>query len=477
MNIEQILELDVSKIKNELLKEPKSTIIREPLEWQKQYEGEHKILQRPNKNVGSPAKVYDDGTKKEDTRKTVITNKLKITKQKQIVRSAVAFCIGGGCELSLANSDDNNLQEAYSILQESLKSVKIDNFNYKLVKTLCKESKVAELWYIEAKENGNGIDKKLKNYLLSYENGDEFYPHFNNYGDMDAFTRKYSVKNNGKDIEKVVVYTADKTVTLTATAGGNYKREEVENPFGKIPVIYYDQLKPEWLDVEELIERMEMVLSKFADTNDYFASPAVKSKGRVMSPPSKDEVGKWFQIEGEETADGKIEYGDIEYLVWKHSPEAVKFEIKTLTQYINNMTSTPDISFTNMKEMNGNISGVALKLLFLDSILKAIDKRQTIIDEGFTRRINLLKEMLAYANSAYSNQIKQLDITLSYRSSLPDNITEIIENIAKSRPTDNLISRKTAVQKHPFVENYLAELENLKGEDLEQNAAGTFEFE
>ncbi len=466
MDIQKLLQGSITDIKTQLLKEPSSDIIRSQEEWAKQYDGEHKILDRPNKNVGSPAETYDDGTEKSDTRKTIITNKLPITKQKQIVRLATAFCVGGGVNIKLSNDNKEELQDAFQLFLKAIKRVKMDNFNYKLVKTLCKESKAAELWHIKTVEGIDGLKKELKVYLLSYENGDEFYPHFNNYGDMDAFIRKYVIKNdNGENVEKVVIYTAEKIVTIIGK-----EKTEAENPFGKIPVIYYDQLKPEWIDAQPLIERMETVLSKFSDTNDYFASPAVKSKGQVVSPPNKEDVGKWFEIEGEETPNG-IEYGDVEYLVWKHSPEAVKFEVKTLMQFINNTTSTPDISFANMKEMNGNISGVALKMLFLDSTLKAIDKRQTVIDEGFQRRMNLLKTMLSIMLSNQADNIMALQIKLDYGSILPQNVKEIIDNISNSRPAENLISKKTAIQAHPFVENVLNEINNINDEEQEVGAS------
>jgi SPP1 family phage portal protein len=472
MKIEEILKLsDASKqISLLCIDYAGSEVVREPDKWQDQYDGVHNILLRLNKDVGEEAKELPDGTMTEDTRKTVITAKITIPIQKNIVRSAVAFSVGGGVDLALANNDKPELVSVFKEFRRVIEETKVNSFNVKLAKRLFIEGHVAELWYVEA-EKVNGITKKkLKSYLMCRENGDEIYPHFNEFGDMDAFTRKYQIKNGAdKLINYYTIYTSEKIITYT---GSDYAMTEEKNIFGKIPVIYYDQRLPEWSDVQVLIDRLEMIISKLADMNDYFASPTVKSKGVVSNPPSKDDVGKWIQIQGEEI-NGTIQYGDVDYLVWQNSPETVKFEVELIMRYVNSLTSTPDISFDNVKNLNGSISGVALQTMFLDAILKGNEKQQLVIGEGFTRRINLLKAILETIDVTRYKRLSETDISLNFKSVLPQNLSEIIDILSVARGGEKTISEKTALQFNPLVKDVDSEMVNLSKEKSEIEG-GTF---
>ncbi|MBA7546507.1 hypothetical protein ES705_38899 [subsurface metagenome] len=82
------------------------------------------------------------------------------------------------------------------------------------------------------------------------------------------------------------------------------------------------------------IDRVEMLISKSADTNDYFGAPTLKIKGKIADPPEKGEVGKMLRFTGKAGPDGKTDYGDAEYLTWTHAPEAVKLEYETLKDII-----------------------------------------------------------------------------------------------------------------------------------------------
>lgn len=55
----------------------------------------------------------------------------------------------------------------------------------------------------------------------------------------------------------------------------------------------------------------------------------------------------------------------------------MKLEIDTLLRMIYTITQTPDISFDTVKGI-GAVSGVALKLLFMDAHLKVQDKTKCL---------------------------------------------------------------------------------------------------
>ena len=141
------------------------------------------------------------------------------------------------------------------------------------------------------------------------------------------------------------------------------------------------------------------MLSNFADTNDYHASPKIFTTGDIKGWAKKGESGA--VIEGEEGA-------TMQYVSWQQAPESVKLEIETLLKLIYTITQTPDISFDAVKGL-GAISGLALKLLFMDAHLKVQDKME-IFDEYLQRRTNIVKAYIAMFNQKLEADADDLDI-------------------------------------------------------------------
>ena len=148
--------------------------------------------------------------------------------------------------------------------------------------------------------------------------------------------------------------------------------------------------------------------------------------------------------------------------------EAIKLEYDMLKDLIYSLTSTPDLSFNNVKGTS-SLSGIALKFMFLDSILKANNK-QEIFGEGLDRRNNLLKAMLAKADLQANAKMEELEIDVEFAEVLPENITEMIDTLVSAVGGGAIMSRDTAVKVNPLVENAEAENERLESED-KKNAA------
>jgi len=454
MNIKDILEKysnDFSKLTTVLCKDPKE---RDVETYKKEYQGEHDILLRPQKTVGKGA-----------TMKLVQQAKLVIRYQRKIVNMAVSFLFGDAVKLVLGNKEDN-LQDTFTLIQDVWDKNKLDYFNRKLARRLFVETKVAELWYVII-DNDNA--KHIKVALLCNENGDEIFPHFNENGDLDAFLRRYKLEDvDEKTYEHIDIYTADSFIY--GIKKDVWVIEKKENLYGKIPVIYYEQSEPEWMSVQSEIDRSEMLISKFADTNDYFGSPTLKIKGKITNPPDKAEVGKILQFTGEVNSEGKMDYGDAEYLTWEHAPEAIKMEYDTLKDIIYSITSTPDLSFSNVKGLT-KTSGEALKFLFMDSILKAKDKEE-IFGEALTRRINLLKAILSVTDIKEATNLQELDVSVKFGSILPQDITETIKALSTARGGDVIMSQDEAVRQNPLVSDAEEDIKRLEGEKKETSDLG-----
>lgn len=76
----------------------------------------------------------------------------------------------------------------------------------------------------------------------------------------------------------------------------------------------------------------------------------------------------------------------------------MRLEISTLLNMIYSTTQTPDISFESVKGL-ASLSGVALRMLFLDAHLKVQNKSE-IFSEYLERRMSITKKYLGLFNSS-----------------------------------------------------------------------------
>ena len=150
------------------------------------------------------------------------------------------------------------------------------------------------------------------------------------------------MKNETKIINYFETWTSEQQSRWTDESGTWILMEgfPTENPIGKIPISFIQLEEYECEDVQKLIDRLEKLLSNFADTNDYHASPTIVVKGEVKGFAKKGEAGKILELVNDASA---------EYLSWSNAPESVKLEIETLIRMISTIAQSPDISFDSLK--------------------------------------------------------------------------------------------------------------------------------
>lgn len=444
----QLLISDFDKLKGRMATERKLTL-KSIADYLKQYEvSGHESMdtaKRPDKVV-----TVDAGTK------TVQVTRLGIPIQKQIVHLAAAFLLGNPVRLQATPADDKE-KEMLMVINRTWEKNKLDYESKKIAKILMSETEVAELWYRddpdEAYWAGTANEKRphrLRMKVLANSLGDNLYPVFNNMGDMIAFGREYTIKVDGKDESHFDIYT-DKITYLSTKTSSAWVTTEETNWFGKIPVVYYSQKAPEWNDVQSLIDRFEKTLSNHSDTNDYFASPMVKVTGEVKGFATKGESGKVLELENG---------ADASYMSWDQSPKSQELEFKNLRSLIFDMTSTPDISFENMKGL-GAISGVSRKMMFLAAHLKAADKEEEF-GQCIQRRINLIKAAMLVINNQLGGA--SLVITPRFEFFLPKDEEGLINMLSTAVGGKAVMTQETAVRNNPYVTDPESEIEKLKEE-------------
>lgn len=413
------------------------------------------ITKRPNKKIKT-------GNDKSNTKEVNVT-RIALPLQKIIVERAVAFLFTNPVALKIATKGEEKIDDILlRMINYLLKKNKVSALNKEIARLLFKETEVAEYWYpVEDPTFWNKFDfttkskYRLRCRLFNPSAGDTLYPVFNEYNDLIAFGRGYEVLEDNEKIPHLDLFTDKRIIIYRKDSNiGWYVKEETENIIGKIPIIYYQQPQAEWTDVQTSINRLETLISNYSDTNDYFGAPLVKVKGKVTGFAEKGEQGKVITIS---------EGGDAEYLTWNQAPTAIKLEIETLLNFIYSMTQTPDIAFKTVQGIT-NISGIALKLLFLDAMLKAENKKE-VFDDTMTRRLSVLKAYCSKFNTTLGEKLTDVDIEAVITPFVPQNMKEAVELLYTANGGKQLISREKSIVLAGLVDDPSAELETIQKEE------------
>lgn len=439
----------------------------------------HKIndpILRPDKRVkvdvdneaNSAQKVIDVGGESTNYRIEKVA-RVKLALQKLIVKRAVSFCFGNPVAYN-ASPDNDNQEIIVKALNRILYDVKSNSLNRKVARSIFGYKECAELWYPTEKPNNNYGFKskfKLRCAIFSPMLGDTLYPYFDETGDMVAFSRSFSRSDGNKNrFDYFETYTDTEHWLWLNGANGYEVAEGYPKPIsiGKIPVIYGHQPQFETEDVDSLIDRLELLLSNFADTNDYHASPKIFTTGQINGWSKKGESGA--VIEGEEGA-------TMQYVSWQNAPESVKLEIETLLEMIYTITQTPDISFDSVKGL-GAISGIALKLLFMDAHLKVQDKRE-VFDEYLQRRVNVIKAYIGQFNTSLEAECDMLEIEPEITPYMPTNEIDEINMWLAANGNKALVSQKASVKGANLTQDPESDYQQIQDESSASSYVDTFE--
>lgn len=471
MTIEEILALpDFKNAVDILTKENKE---RNREEYVEEYKGrrnrrDKSVDMREDKTVDvySETEVDEYGNPKKIGSKPVPVARVKTNIPKRIVRIAAAFLFGGQMNINFADEND-----AAAYFEEVFdKSLKMKSVLNKFARVVMSETKSALVFYPRPSghDGEKRIDIKVK--ILTLENGD-FWPHFDEYGDMDAFTRKYrAMHTDGQERDFLWIQTATREMTFVDMSGEwvPVEGKQLANLAKKITVVYAEQDDPEWEDIVSSMDHYENRLSRVVDTNDYFADPILKNYGE-SSLPSKNTVGKQISYPiFVDDVTGKEYHGDADYLVWQQSIDSVKLELETLRNEIFSGSSTPDLSFENMKSI-GALSGTAIELMFIETYIKAAEKME-IFGPVVQRCISVVKAMISnITDTKHKDGLKKAKPEVTFDSILPDDLKEKIEMLVSANGGKAINSQETIVSNSPFTKNQMEELARLKKEADEEN--------
>ena len=392
-------------------------------------------------------------------------NRIGIPFQKRIVNTAVAFAFGNSVNWTNQNSTPENKKYFDSFLA-MLKYVKYDSIDKLMCKSLKTYTESAELFFTPEtaphSKYGFSTNLKLKCTVLSPDNC-ILYPFFDIYGDMIAFSREYTINESGSISTYFDIYTKDEYVSYVLDGKEYLLRRQERNLLGKIPVVYISQPQTEFFDVQSAIDRLELLLSNHAETNDFHSSPTLFMQGELGNMVKKGEQGKLIT--------GQVG-SKLEYVTWNSAPESVKLEIENLFKIIFEFTQTPNFSFESVKGL-GAVSGVALKLLFLDAHLKVVHDR-VIYDSWMERRKSIIISFLGLMDNANKSNYESLEIEHEIRPYMIDDRKALIEELSTANGNKPLMSQLSSIQLFGVAIDAESELKQIQDEEKQANTSNLF---
>ena len=385
-------------------------------------------------------------------------NRIALSYQKLIISRSVAFLFGNDVQHVYPSILTDNQQLIIDAIDKISKANKISNQNRVIARTAMTYKEAAELWYVRKENNidyGFNSAFKLKTKILDPNKGYIFYPYYDFDGDMIAFSYSFTIKKDTKIVNYFETWTNEQQIRWSDESGTWELMEgfPTDNPIGKIPISFVQLPEYETEDVQMLIDRLEKLLSNFADTNDYHASPKIVVSGEVKGFAKKGEAGGILELQNGASAS---------YLSWANAPESVKLEIETLIRLISTIAQSPDISFDSLKGI-GSISGTALNVLMTDAHLKVM-KHSEIFEPFLQRRINIIRAYLKTMNVQWSKDIESLYIEPYIVPFSINNESDKIDLLMKANGGKAIISQKAAVQQAGMTNNPEQDYEQIMSE-------------
>ena len=398
--------------------------------------------------------------------------------QQIITERRVGFTLSHPVTLNVIWDTESDKEKALvKLVERILNDNKMDYKNKEVLRRKLSELEVAVIWYYVDLGDGEKPRYTLNSKIVSPELGDTLYPLFDSIGTMIAFRRDYKLKDNGKDIEHSDIYTAEfeykfikkegvwildpDIVAKAKDTGELISVNPVPNVAKKILVEYYCQKKPIWSKVQSLIDRHEMVTSNHGGMNDKFGAPIFTVAGVIQGEIIDNAQGSVLQLDNGATAG---------YAQLSSEPQSISLEQENLEKFIYTMSQTPNISFDQMLTI-GAMSGFAAEMLLTDPHM-AVRTEEETFGVGLQRRLNIIKAAVgALIDTSLAGECKTVQIKPIITPYLPQNTTEMIDNLSVS-VTGGIMSKETAIEKNPLVDDSETELTRLQ-DDATAQLAGT----
>ena len=380
---------------------------------------------------------------REDKSDPYITEKLPRTRERYINEVELFFLLGENIRWQKKDGED----EAYQLFTDYLKDT---FFNAKIRQ--CKRLAGAEtisalVTHLYRKPDGTiGTDV----FVAARSTGYKIKYLFDQYKNLIAFAVGYTLKENGANVRYWDIQTSDVIYNCRRTTFG-WQVDSIPNPSEKINAILFLQPKA-WDGAEQRLKRDEMLDSKTADTNNYFADPMAAATADVIaSLPDNDKPGRLIRMPSEKS--------QFKYIEPPQDSATRRDEKDNLNSTILFDTFTPDFSFEKMKGL-GTLSGVAVRNAMILGYIKRANRLE-IYEEMITRYLHLTLKILTLVYPDKRTLIEGLKIDFEFSDPFPEDRTSHWSGIANLYAS-GLVSLETAVMMLALTDAPEEEIERIR---------------
>ena len=410
-------------------------------QYQRQYDvKKHEILTNKHRypdqetlvaitdGVGNP--LLDNQGKPRFVKRIRPLNRVALAFQERIVKIATMF------QTAIPYNYTAKDSPLFTAFQKVIDKNKMNFSDNKICTEVKRYTQVAELWYTEEEQNEQyGVPSQflLRHKILSPEKY-TLYPRFDDNNNLISFAVESTTKE-GKTVFQA--FTAEFIYNFT-TENGTTTTDIKPNIIGKIPVVLYQQEKPEWENIQHLIEIAEEQRTYFSEGNKKFGEPILMISGSVEGKMSGNNMGgKVFEVK-----DG----GNVQFVVPPNANENFDKEITMNRRDIHEFTYTPDLSDEFYAGKGNMLSGVGRKLAWLPAHLKVKDN-EAIFIPALQRRINIILAFLSKMYVSFEKELKDIDITPIITPFDIDDDTEMIRTLMEANGGKPLLSQREAMQR------------------------------
>lgn len=340
-----------------------------------------KKSKRPDKIIFVPTGEKDPITKEDIiTTDTAPVARVPLAIQKYIIKQKASFAVGSGVILRPTNEKSRIYEFVYNNW--------IDNktdFYLTDIFTKCKAETQAAVIFSGERGKERFEDFKFRMKIVSPSTGDLLYPFYDDdTGDLVAFGREYKrgkktiydlYLKNGSGVCEIRRY---ENARPMLTAEGEYFI--IPLPYKKLPVIYWEQDRPECDDTSELMDELESGFSDFLTQQGYSADPILFGKGTTLDLPARGQAGKYIEGSGD---------SDLKFITPDNATESRQLQFSMLQKFIFSLNNAVLIDMETMKAL-GNVSGETLKRYLTDALLEASRNQQGHFGMGVQRMVNWL---------------------------------------------------------------------------------------
>ena len=221
----------------------------------------------------------------------------------------------------------------------------------------------------------------------------------------------------------------------------------------------------DYTDIINLIDELQIRLEKIASVLDKHSDPSLSgpASALTMDPDTGEysvKLGGYFSRDTKESPEAK-------YITWDGKLESSFKEIEIILNLLSVITEMGAAIFDRDKAGTGDMSGRALKLLYVNPLTKVARVRNNF-DDAFKKALSLCSEV------GYDKEILAKEIAIEWKDGLPNDPKEMAEigQIRAGGPTDT-VSHQIQIQDDLTKEQADTKAEEVKIENTSILGPGT----